>query len=90
MNERVLTTTLKTDGKCAVSDDDLIAQFIRERGVTQCPTAICAPTTVSVSPADASAHAARGIDPVGDAWRKKRGTGGWHAYWSKARAPGGP
>ena len=36
-------------------DDDAIAVFIRQRGVTRCPTACAAPTQAAVAVADRSA-----------------------------------
>jgi hypothetical protein len=48
------------------------------------PAAVAAPTTASVSADDANTHKARGLDPVGDVWRKKP-RGGWAAYWAKRR-----
>jgi hypothetical protein len=68
-----------------VNDDEMIAKFLREKGATKCPPAICAPTAgLQIEPEVAQAHAARGIDPAGDAWRKKR-KGGWTGYWKRER-----
>jgi hypothetical protein len=66
-----------------------IARFIAERGVTKCPTAVAAPTTASLSEADVRAHVERGLDPLGDIWRKKK-RGGWTAYWRRRGAKGQP
>ena len=67
------------------SDQELIDRFIRERGVTRCPIAFTAATTATPSLPDVEQHQARGIDPVGDAYRKKPKSG-WARYWAKKRA----
>ncbi len=65
-----------------------VEEFIAEHGVTRCPTAYLNPSTAKISAEDAAAHEARGIDPVGDMWRKKRAKkskGGWAAFWAKKK-----
>lgn len=59
-----------------MDDDELIREFIAKRGVTRCPTAFAEESSATPHPADAAAHAARGLDPVGDAWRAKHPMGG--------------
>lgn len=66
------------------SDQDLIAAYIRDFGVTLCPAACAAETTVTLSAADRQAHCLRG-DAVGDAWRAKPRSG-WARYWALKRA----
>jgi len=71
-----------------MTDDELIARHIAELGVTKCPTTFAAPTSAAVHPDDAAANRARGIDPVGDAWKAKqaqRKTGGWGRWWQRRR-----
>jgi hypothetical protein len=56
----------------------LIARFIAEHGVTHCPPAIATITQgVIPDPETRAAHAARGLYPLGDAWRKHHP--GWMA-----------
>lgn len=50
--------------------DDEIARWIAANGVTRCPTAYAEVTSAEISAEDRQQHVARGIDPVGDAWRK--------------------
>lgn len=52
------------------SERELIERHIAERGITKCPAAIVAPTTGDIGSQDRAAHEARGLDPVGDAWRR--------------------
>ena len=77
-----------------MTDADMVAAFIAEKGVTRCPAAILTPCQAAISAADAAAHVERGIDPTGDNWRarhakaRKNGTkkrGGWAAYWARKR-----
>lgn len=52
------------------SDDDLVARFIAERGVTKCPAAFAAPTMqVNLTNEDREAHRTRAVDePVKPAY----------------------
>ena len=69
------------------TDQEAVAAFIAKHGVTRCPAAVAAPTTANISIADATAHAARGIDPVGDLYRAGNGKrSGWARYWEIKRA----
>ena len=74
--------------RSALTDDDLIARYLKERGVTRCPAAYAVESAASISEDDRLAHAARGLDPVGDAWRKKHAKrrGGWNYGWSGSAA----
>jgi hypothetical protein len=57
----------------AEDEDDLIAEFIRTKGVTKLPSAIAAPTLHHVpSDEERAFHASRGSDPMGDIWRAAR------------------
>ena len=52
-----------------MTEQELIARYVAERGVTRCPTACVAPTQARLSAADVEAHRARGLDPFGDIYR---------------------
>lgn len=83
-----------------VPDQAAVDAWVASHEVTSCPAAICAPSTAELSEADAAAHAARGLDPVGEAWRAKYGSvrqaahqitqkkrvGGWATFWARKRA----
>lgn len=67
--------------------EDQVARFIAAHGVTHCPAGVAAPTTAIISPEDAAAHAARGIDPMGGVFRKsKKRRFGWGVYWAARKA----
>ena len=67
-----------------MTDEDLVAAFVRERGVTLCPVAFAAPCSAAVRPEDAAAHLPRGLDPAGDSYRSRHQRG-WAAYWAARR-----
>jgi hypothetical protein len=52
-----------------VTEDEQIAVFIAEHGVTRCPTAVAAPTHVDLDDDAVAFHRARTVDPVGEQWR---------------------
>lgn len=54
-----------------MTDRELIERFIATHGVTRCPAAFVADTHVMLSDADVAAHRRRGVDPMGDIWRKE-------------------
>jgi len=66
-----------------IGDDELVAEYLKTNTVTRCPTAMLLETTATISDEDRDAHIARGLDPVGDAWRAKRAKDGqgWAKYW---------
>jgi hypothetical protein len=68
------------------TEQALIAEFIAKHGVTRCPTAYALPSTAQTSEADRQAHAERGIDPAGEAYRRKNHQYGWQRYWAKKKA----
>lgn len=73
------------------SDDDLVARFIAERGVTKCPAAFGAETSAEISPEDRAAHAAhRELTEITASWIGKNsgrgvGAGGMPAHWRNKR-----
>ena len=69
-----------------MSEAEQIAAFIRDRGITRLPAGVAAPTSARIPPEAAAFHAARGLDPIGDAWRAKKTGGGWAAYWARRKA----
>lgn len=69
----------------ASEDDEMVTEFLRTRAVTKCPAGFAAATTAAPTLEDAAQHAARGIDPTGDAWRKKA-PHGWARYWASKKA----
>ena len=54
-----------------MTDDALIAEYLKRRRPTKCPTAFCAATLADVDPRDAKFHAKRG-DPTAESWRERR------------------
>jgi hypothetical protein len=74
VDERLWHSTSKADGEAAV------AEFIRTKGVTRCPTACVSPTQGSVAEADREAleeHAAEQ-----DRLRKTRVAARTQQFWS--------
>lgn len=73
------------------NDDDLVARFIAERGVTKCPAAFGAETSAEISPEDRAAHAAhRELTEITASWIGKNfgrgvGAGGMPAHWRNKR-----
>lgn len=71
--------------------DDLIAQFIAERGVTKCPAAFGAETSAEISSEDRAAHAAhRELVEITASWSgihsgRGVGTDGMPAHWRGKR-----
>lgn len=54
------------------TERELIEEYIRKNGVTTCPAAIVAETEhATLSAEDRAIHRARGIDPMGDLYRKE-------------------
>ncbi len=72
----------------ADADQEMIKRFIRTHGVTLCPAAVAAPTSATLSATDVDTHRERGLDPVGDIWRKGKRKTGWAAYWQRKRGNG--
>lgn len=72
-----------------MSDEELVARFIAERGVTRCPAAYGVESTAEISVEDRAAHAAR-VDQFTVSWAGKntgRGValGGIVAHWRNKR-----
>lgn len=73
-----------------MSDEELVARFIAERGVTRCPAAYGVESTAEISVEDRAAHAARVDQFVPPSWmgrNKGRGValGGIVAHWRNKR-----
>jgi hypothetical protein len=67
-----------------MTDEEQIATWIRAHGVTRLPPAICAETTGRLPDEAVAWHRSRGVDPVGEGWRK-RVNHGWAVYWKRKR-----
>ena len=64
-----------------------VEAYIARHGVTRCPTAFAAPSTATISDADAASHRARVLDSAEESssWRNSAKAHGWARYWALKR-----
>ncbi|HMD66963.1 MAG TPA: hypothetical protein VKG22_10000 [Stellaceae bacterium] len=72
---------------CAGDGEAVIAEFIRTRGITRCPTACVLPTQGSVDAADRAALEEHAV--AQERLRQARATARSRQFWTAAFAPPG-